>query len=173
VTYPRLAIVIALLLACGAVSPRTGHAQEVPLEYRVKAAYLANFVRFVEWPPAAAPGPITICVAGDNPFGTVLLETVAGERVNGREIGARVIEDPEPGCHVLFVPRTVAAAPFLRAAQAVPTLTVGETNDFLESGGLVTFVREGSNVRFVIAADAAARAGVRISSRLLRLARIR
>jgi hypothetical protein len=168
---PRLVTVAALLLAGGVAAP----AQEVPLEYRVKAAYLANFARFVEWPAAAAAGPLVICVAGTNPFGMVLEETIAGETVNGRALAVRAIDVPDPSCHVLFVPRTVGAGPYIRSALtgSIPTLTVGETPAFIDAGGLVNFVREGNNVRFEIDAGAASRAGLRISSRLLRLARIR
>jgi hypothetical protein len=146
-------------------------AQEVPLEYRVKAAYLFNFAKFVEWPGAAATGPITICVAGRNVFGEALTETVRDETVNGRALAVRVILEPEPGCHILFVPRGAAAAAYLRAAESTPTLTVGESSDFIAQGGIITFTLEGANVRFEISLDAAERTGLRISSRLLRLAR--
>jgi hypothetical protein len=155
-------VLIASTALCG---------QEVPLEYRVKAAYLFNFAKFVEWPGAAAIGPITICVAGRNVFGESLTETVSGESANGRPFTVRVILEPEPGCHILFVPRGAAAVAYLRASQGTPTLTVGESPGFIEQGGIVNFTLEGANVRFEISSDAAERAGLRISSRLLRLAR--
>ena len=145
--------------------------QAVSLEYRVKAAYLFNFARFVEWPVEAQNGPLTICVAGRAVFGDVLDETLRGESVNGRAVVARVLLEPEPGCHVLFVPRGAAATAYIRAAQGQPVLTVGETPDFIALGGIANFIPEGNNVRFEINAGAADRAGLRISSRLLRLAR--
>jgi hypothetical protein len=166
-----LRIALVVLLACGATARAQ---QDVPLEYHVKAAYLANFIRFVEWPLRPALGPVSICVAEPNPFGAVLEETVMDARIEGRPVVARVLSAPDDGCHVLFIPRDApGSAGYLRAAQAGPgTLTVGETPDFIGRGGLVNFVREGVNVRFVIDAGTAERAGVRISSRLLRLARL-
>src|SRR4051812_12349168 len=143
-------------------------AQDVPLEYRVKAAYLYNFLKFVEW-PADTANPFTICVAGKNPFGDVLADTVRGERIGGRAVVTRNVSEPDAGCHVLFIPRGTAAAPYLRDARS--TLTVGETADFLAQGGAIAFVQEGANVRFQINDASARRAGLQISSRLLRLSR--
>ena len=145
--------------------------QAVSLEYRVKAAYLFNFARFVDWPADAQNGPLTICVAGRAVFGDVLEETLRGEMVNGRAVTTRVLLEPQPGCHILFVPRGAAATAYIRAAQGRPVLTVGETPDFIALGGIANFILEGNNVRFEINAGAADRAGLRISSRLLRLAR--
>jgi hypothetical protein len=145
-------------------------AQDVSLEYRVKATYLYNFVKFIEWPAGVRNGPITVCVAGHNPFGTVLDDTIRGEVVRGRPITARVILEPEPGCQVLFVPEGAAVSAYLRAARGTPTLTVGETSDFLARGGIIAFVNEGRYVRFSISTDAAEQAQLQVSSRLLQLA---
>jgi hypothetical protein len=117
-----------------------------------------------------AAGPLTICIADYNPFGDALDSTLRGERIGGREVVARVVTAPSRDCHVLFVPADASPAPYLRDRQA-PTLTVGESDDFITMGGMVNFVRDGANVRFEIDAMAADRAGLRISSRLLRLAR--
>jgi hypothetical protein len=143
-------------------------AQEIPLEYRVKAAYLYNFLKYIDWPEGTTD-PFTICVASRNPFGDVLGETVRGERVNGRAVTTKVVSDPDPSCHIVFVPRGIAAAPYVRMARG--TLTVGEGTEFIDQGGAIAFVQEGANVRFQIHDEAAMRAGLRISSRLLRLAR--
>jgi hypothetical protein len=158
-------VVIALVLLASSAL----HAQNVPLEYRVKAAYLFNFAKFIEWPNE--PGPLTICVAGRNVFGDVLSETVKGETINGRPLAVRVLLEPEPGCHITFVPRGAAAPAYLRAARGFPELTVGESPDFIAQGGIVNFVVEGGSVRFEIDTAAAEHSGLRISSRLLRLAR--
>jgi hypothetical protein len=153
------------IVAAGAA----GAAQEMPLEYRVKAAYLFNFLKYVEWPVADASRPLVLCVAGRNPFGDVLLETISGERIADREVTARTITEPDAGCDAIFVPRDTMAAPYLRAAPGA--LTVGEAPDFLVNGGIILFVQDGRNVRFQISEDQASRAGLRISSRLLRLSR--
>jgi hypothetical protein len=160
-------LTLALVLAASTLL----HAQDVPLEYRVKAAFLFNFAKFVEWPKETANGPLTICVAGRNVFGEALSDTIRGEYINGRPLAVRVILEPEGGCHIIFVPRGAATAAYLRAARSSPTLTVGEMPDFIGQGGIVNFTFEGTNVRFEIDSEAAERAGLRISSRLLRLAR--
>jgi hypothetical protein len=145
-------------------------AQEVSLEYRVKATYLYNFVKFVQWPEPGRSGALTLCVAGRNPFGTALDDIVRDEVVGGRTLATRVILEPEPGCDVLFIPQGAAVATYLRAANGLPTLTVGEGLGFLEQGGIIAFVNEGPYVRFAIDAQAARRSKLEISSRLLQLA---
>jgi hypothetical protein len=162
---PRL-----VLLLFVAICVRPVVAQDVTLEYRVKAAYLYNFVKFVEWPDASEKGPVNICVAGHNPFGHVLTDTVRGESIEGRPLTARVILEPEAGCDVLFIPDGAAASVYLKAARGMPTLTVGESDDFLQQGGIIEFVNDGHNVRFAISMDAADEAKLQVSSRLLRLA---
>jgi hypothetical protein len=167
VTRPLLAV---LLLAVAAHSRPA--AQDVSKEYRVKAAFLYNFVKFVEWPARTEPGPIVICVAGRNPFDSILDDTIRGETVRGRSLTARVILEPDPACHVTFVPTGANAVAYLRAARGTPMLTVGESLDFIQQGGLIRFYLDGGTVRFEINRDGAERAGVRISSRLLQLARL-
>ena len=161
--------VLAAIGVCVAMTPLA--AQEPSLEYQVKAAYLYNFVKFIEWPAAARQGPLTICLAGANRFGTTLEELVRGESIEGRAIAARVIQAPQADCDVVFVPRGVAAGEYLRAARNAPVLTVGESSDFVSQGGIINFVLDAGMVRFEIDQAAARRAGLQISSRLLRLAR--
>ena len=165
-------IVVALLAAAVLVAPLRAQPQ-VADEYRVKAAFLYNFFKYVEWPPSAPQdGPLWICVAGRNPFGSVLEETIAGETLNGRPLATRVILEPEPGCHIVFVPDGAATSAYLRAAEGTPTLTVGERPDFINSGGTIRFYIADGNIRFAVNPAAAERAGLRISSRLLQLADI-
>jgi len=158
------AVILALAIGIGPAAT-----QDISLEYRVKAAYLYNFVKFVQWPQDARGGPVNICIAGRNPFGTVLAETINEESIDGRMLTSRVILEPEPDCHVLFVPEGASGA-YLRAARGTSTLTVGETDNFLDEGGVITFVKEGRNVRFAISTEAADQAKLRVSSRLLQLA---
>jgi len=163
---------LLLVLALGGAPVTVAAQAEVSTEYRVKAAFLYNFVKFVEWPAPAASGPLTICAAGRNPFGTVLADTVRGELVNGRPLQARVILSPDAGCHVVFVARGAATSAYLNAARNRPVLTVGESDGFIEQGGIANFYIDRGNVRFEINPEAAQRADLRISARLLQLARI-
>jgi hypothetical protein len=160
------------LLIFAVFAALTAHpeAQSPSLEYQVKAAYLFNFLKFVEFPATA--GPINICVAGRNPFGNSLDDTVRGEQIQGRPVTTRVILEPEQNCHVIFVPAGAATTAYLRAARGSSTLTVGETAEFIMQGGIVNFVRQGNNIRFEIDPEAADQAKLRISSRLLQLATI-
>jgi hypothetical protein len=162
---PRHLALILLLAAA------TAQAQEVSIEYKVKAAFLYNFTKFVEWPGSTQPGPLTICVAGRNPLGQELEATVKDVTVGGRAVAARVILEPEPGCHVVFIPRGVSGA-YLRSTRGQPVLTVGESGDFIDQGGIVRFYVEGGKVRFAISPEAADRSQLRVSARLLQLARI-
>lgn len=163
----QLGAVVGLSLLLGA----TTHTQEVSLEYQVKAVYLFNFVKYTEWPDATRAAPITICVAEPNRFGDALDEAIKGEQVNGRSLEVRLLGRPEKGCHVLFVPEGTPGAPYLDAVKDSPTLTVGETQDFIEQGGIVRFFLDTGMVRFHIDQAAAKRAAVRISSHVLNLSR--
>ena len=164
---PRLITTVVLAATTFAISG----AEDVPLEYRVKAASLYNFVKYVEWPSKNRPS-FLICIAGQNPFGDELNRVIRNERVRGLPLAAEVILEPRADCDVLFTPKTSNVPAYLRTAAGMPTLTVGETSRFLEQGGIVKFVASGQNVRFEISPAAAERAKLRISSRLLQLARI-
>ena len=166
---PRRALLLVLLL------PGVARAQAP--EYDLKAAFLFNFVKFVEWPPAAFAGdrtPLTICVYGDDPFGRTLDALVEGERAGERGL---LVRRPDSlggleGCHVLFVSRSEKdrLGEVLAQVQGQPVLTVGDTDGFLRAGGAINFILEGSKVRFLIDQAAAERSGLKISSKLMRLA---
>ena len=149
-------------------------AQDVPLEYRVKAAYLFNFTKFIDWPVTATGdrNSFSICLAGRNPFGPMLSATLVGETAAGLPLASRVVSAGQASsCQVLFVPRGVAAAPYLRGIGVAPVLTVGESPDFLTQGGAINFLLDSGRVRFEINQAAAARAQLKVSSRLLQLGR--
>lgn len=146
-------------------------------EYDIKAAFVLNFVRYVDWPArafATPSAPLVICVLDPNPFGKVLEALVAGETVSGRPISSRIASTSGPlgGCHVVFVPReqTSRAASVIVSTTNAPVLTVGEVPRFIEHGGIINLVTTGDRVRFEINADAAEQKGITISSRLLALA---
>jgi hypothetical protein len=170
---PHAAIALLIAMTCAGLLPASVGAQTPTLEYRVKAAYIYNFTKYVDWPSGAiGTGPLTICVAGRNPFGTALDELVEGEQIESHPLAVRVILEPEAGCHVLFVPNGAAVQAYLRGAQGKPILTIGEAPDFIAMGGIVNFVREEGKIRFEIDPQAAERASLRISSRVMRLARM-
>lgn len=163
---------LVALLLCAATAWTS--AQDVALEYRVKAAYLFNFTKFIDWPvtPPAGRNSFSICLAGRNPFGTMLSATLVGETAAGLPMAARVVSPSQTAsCQVLFVPRDVAAGPYLRGIGAAPVLTVGESPNFLTQGGAINFVLDGGRVRFEINQAAAERAQLKVSSRLLQLGR--
>jgi hypothetical protein len=155
----------------GNASP--GHAQGTS-EYEVKAAFLYNFGKFVEW-PAPASGPIRLCIVGDDPFGNNLDETVRGKTISGQPIEIKRLnrEDNPRGCQIAFIsaaerrPRAV-----LDLLQGASTLTVGESPNFAKQGGMINFVLEDNKVHFEINVDAAEQAHLKISSKLLSLAKI-
>jgi len=150
------------------------------LEYEVKAAFLFNFSKFVEWPPEALPTgePLRICLLGDDPFGGALERTIAGDSVEGHPIAVEhVAADADPGsamCQILFVPRSQAgrAPSELRGLGRAAVLTVGESPGFLGTGGIINLVIDGGRVRFDVNTEAATSRGLRISSKLLRPAEV-
>ncbi|HWD97546.1 MAG TPA: YfiR family protein [Bryobacteraceae bacterium] len=146
-----------------------------PTEYQVKAAYLANFAKFVEWPPGAVTdsNPIPICVVGQDPFGPVLDATVSGESVDRHPLVARRIGSMSDvdGCRIVFVSSSEAmAGAVLAAAERAPILTVSDVPGFLKQGGMIEFVLDANRVRFEINLAAARAAGLNLSSELLRVA---
>lgn len=148
-----------------------------PSEYEVKAAFIHNFGGFVEWPPKAeaSDGERRLCVAGSNPFGTAL-DGLQGRPVDGRRWSVTVLRDPTDvrGCHVLFISssETGELGRILEKAREAGALTVGDTAGYAERGVVINFFLEGQKVRFEINVDAAQRAGLRLSSQLLKLAHI-
>jgi len=161
--------VIALSMS---VTAAAATAQEQSLEYQVEAAYLYNFVKFVDWPSGALGDAISICIAGNTPVAAAVEQIVRDEVIGGHSLAVRNIEAPQAACNVVFVPRGVAASEYLRTARTAPVLTVGESPDFIAQGGIINFVRDAGMMRFEIDQEAARRARLQISSRLLRLARV-
>lgn len=151
-------------------------ASQHDLEFAVKANYLVRFAAFVQWPEANAGGPdapVVICVVGEDPFGGLLDQAVAGQSANGRPLQARRLEriDARAGCHIAYLGRasgqTVAQA--LAALDGSPVLTVTDAARGTQRG-VIHFVLADNRVRFHVDAVAASAAGLTISSRLLGLA---
>jgi hypothetical protein len=149
---------------------------EQPLEYQVKAAFLMNFTKFVEWPSGAfsdAASPISICILGDDPFGRALDQVVEGETVNARKLVVqRLAATPRPkSCQILFITKAEKEASKVLAGLGAGVLTVGEGDGFLHEGGVIAFVIENRRVRFDINQAAAENTALKISSKLLQVAR--
>ena len=174
----RKTLPFLLAAACGlGVVAGMARAEGLAAEYEVKAAFLFNFTKFVEWPPAAFAderSPLKICVLGENPFGKTL-HALIGDEVGGRRLSLTHLENLNnlETCHVLFVSRSERErlGQIVTAVRNAPVLTVGDTPGFIDQGGMINFVLEGSKVRFDINQEAAERAGLKISSRLLALAK--
>ena len=148
-------------------------------EYRVKAAFLYNFAKFVEWPAQSFNGagdPLTICVLGENPFGRGLVEIVRGQVAGGRRLAVRQVADVRQagGCHILFVSSSERSRSrsILETLNPAGVLTVGESEGFAAEGGVMNLKLEGGRIRIEVNLEAANRGHLRISSKLLSLALI-
>jgi len=147
--------------------------------YEVKAAFLFNFAKFIDWPTgsfATPQSPFAICVLGQDPFGNILDDSLRGKMIGARPLAVRRIKDKAEArtCQVVFVSSTESAhlAEILGSLGGANSLIVGETNGFAASGGTIEFTLEENHVRFNINIDAADRSGLKFSSKLLALAKI-
>jgi hypothetical protein len=145
-------------------------------EADVKAAFLFNFAKFVDWPPqvfSRPDSPFTICLLSD-PFNGTLDKLVRGETLDGHHLVVRRVKSREDfaTCQILYFSTAPAVSPDIAAAANQPILTVGDNPDFINQGGIIRFVTAGGKVRFQINPEAATRASLKISSRLLNLAEI-
>jgi YfiR/HmsC-like len=172
-----MAVVRALFAGFLLTILSAGASAQTASEYDVKAAFLYNFTKFVEWPPGAFPAEssqLKVCVLGDNPFGKSLESVIAGEEVQGRKLQLwqmDILHSPD-FCHILFISQSERARipEVLTAVQGSPVLTVSETDGFLEKGGTINFKIQEGKVRFEINLGAVERGGLKMSSKLLRLA---
>jgi hypothetical protein len=168
----RLAL-LALVAAIGHVRAE----DPVAGEYPVKAAFLFNFAKFVEWPAVAfkrPEDPIAICVLGQNPFGTALEDVVRDKTVANRAFVVREVLNAQQAntCQIVFVSASERKhfRFLLDELKGRSILTVGEGDDFTANGGIINFKLKDARVRIEIDAVAANRAGLHISSKLLSLA---
>lgn len=166
-----LLALLAVLLVLAAPPAR---AEKPPtLEYQVKASYLYNFLRFVEWPPDAfAAGTMLICVFGEDNFGTAL-RTIADETVRGLAVAVRRFSEPEglEACHVVYVSASMRdrEPQVLQHLAGRPVLTIGETAGFTKRGGAINLIRVADKIRFEINQQVAERNRLKISAQLLQL----
>ncbi len=148
-----------------------------PSEYQVKAAYLYNFGRFVEWPAKvreAKSDAFTICVLGQDPFGPALNATLAGETIGGTNVVANRVSKPQDAvnCRILFISSSedIQLKQILEALDNTSVLTVSDMPQFSRRGGMVQFVLDGNRVRFEVNLVPTEHAGLTVSSELLKLA---
>ena len=178
--WGRACLLGALLIAPGGLArAQGGHAPKFH-EYEVKAAFLLNFMQFVEWPNGATNNhsatPLLIGVLGEDPFGATLDETTKGETIHGRPLAIRrqrqIAELKD--CQLIFVCRSekTRLPEILGAVQGSAALTVSDIEQFCRHGGMIGLLNEGSKIRFEINQAAAEQSRLKISSKLLRLGRL-
>jgi hypothetical protein len=162
---------MSLLLTCAAD-------QSTP-EFKVKAAFIYNFAKFVEWPDghfASDKAPFVIAVVGTDPFNGALDQAVAGKMVGTHPVEVRHFASAEKvgDCEILFIADSddETVAKITAKVSDKPVLTVGDSDHFETNGGQIRFFTEDSKIHFEINTDATDTAKLKISSKLLKLARI-
>ncbi len=170
IRHHRFLAILLLLLTVGPAA----RAQPSP-EYKLKAVFLYNFAQFVDWPTnafAETNSPLVIGVLGKDPFGKILDETIAGERIKNRPLEIRRFNKASEvtDCHVLFVSSSHSQEAAGLKGKGV--LTVGDAPDFIEHGGMIRFFTEKNKLRFAINLEAAKADKLAISAKLLQLAEI-
>ena len=175
----RASFCIVILGIFSTALPRALALNEEEVEYPAKLAFLYNFAKFIEWPPGSLgyPGsPLVICIAGRDPFSADDESELRARTILGHPIEIRTLRvaNRSGGCNMVFVPFTEKdqADHILRGFKGSSVLTVGETEGFAARGGIINLTVEENRLRFEINHLAAGRAGLKISSRLLGLAKI-
>jgi len=170
---PAPLLLLGLLLALGL--PGAAGSVSVAEEYELKAAFLYQFTKYVNWPDAAT-GPVSICVLGEDPFGSTLDETLANKTAKGQPIVARRIRSAGAvaSCRILFVSRSEQPRldATLAALHGQATLTVSDMVGFPSQGGMIHLKVVDDRIKLEINPDNAERAGLKIRSELLRLAEL-
>ena len=168
-----LAIALVVFTAAG------GSVGQALDEYQMKAAFLYNFAKFVEWPADSFKGstdPIVSCVLGESPFSGALERAANGRAIGDRTFLIRHILDPQEAgrCQILFISSTERRRPraIFKAINRSGILTVGEVDVFISEGGIANFKVDSGKIRIQINVEAAERQGLRISPKLLSLAQI-
>lgn len=165
--------IAALCLLSGATQDKG------PSEYEVKAAYVLNFARFAEWPAESFENdsaPVILGILGRDPFGSLLDRTLANQKIGKRGIeirrGAR-LQDLGT-CHLLFISETETerVEQAIAGARVQGVLTISEFENFAALGGAIGFYAEEKRIRFEVNLRACEKNGIKLSSKLLKLARI-
>ena len=154
-----------------------GGAESLPKEYQVKAAFIYNFTQFAEWPAeafASAEAEFVIVVAGTDPFEGALDKAMSGKSVGSHPVTVKHVGSANEitTCHLLYIGASQESWMSTLVAGGKPTLYVGESDSFLESGGTIRFFMAENKLRFEVNLDAVEKARLKISSKLLKLAQI-
>ena len=175
VNLPGLRLVVLFAVAFHVVVSGRAWSQPASDEFRLKAAFLFHFAQLVEWPADAFDGSgssLVLCTLEDDAFYDELENTIQGKQIGLRTIRIRHVRLSQVarGCNVLFIGKVEGKGLSLATLRNLPVLTVGETDDFLNSGGMIRFCFEQDKIRFEINREAADSSHLKISSRLLLLA---
>lgn len=169
-----VAAAIAALLTAGAATASAQNATEATL----KAAFLLNFIRFVEWPTdvLGASAPITTCVVGAPAVAAVLTQVAKGRSINGHQVVVSnlALDGPLTACHVVYAAGIDVAATrqLVRSLAGAAVFTVSDFERFAAFGGVTNFVADDTRLRFAVNVEAARRARLRLSAPMLALATI-
>ena len=170
---------VLLLLILLVFAPGAGAQANPPSEYQIKAAFLFSFAKFIDWPPssfASAQSPFAICILGADPFGKTIDDALAGKTIGDHAVVVQRAKDATEArhCQMVFVSSSEKQhiPDILARLQGANVLIVGEAEHFASSGGTIELMLEQNRIRFAINTDAAETAGLRISSKLLALAKI-
>jgi hypothetical protein len=167
-----------VILCIGFLMPLSAVAQQS--EYTIKAVFLEHFTRFVEWPESFeitdTSYPFYVAVIGENPFGSILDQVYADQKIKNREVEIQYISTPDEitDCHILFISSSnkKILPEILSRTRDKPILTVSDTSGFAENGVLINFYLDGNKIKFEINERAVHESGLVMSYRLLSLARI-
>jgi hypothetical protein len=169
-------LTVAVLWLVAYAVPFSPAQSDAPTESQVKAAFVYNFAKFVEWPPEAlnsSTGPLRFCVLGESPVGPDLSQITQGKSIAGHPIQVALNSRSLRDCHVLFISSShaVPIRDIRDGLHGAPVLTIGETRDFAAQGGMIGLLMENARVRFEVNLQAARQMRLSISSKLLSLAR--
>ena len=175
--YARSVTIVLFVAAIASLlQSQRGYAQEPAGEYEIKAAFLLNFVRFTEWPAEAftdSNQPIVVGIYGRDPFGPRVIADLKGKIINGRPLTVHILGDKDEvtGCQVLFVPAADGgSADAIERSRKRNVLTIGESADFLQIGGMIRLFLEQNKVRFEVNLPRTESASLKVSAKLLGVA---
>jgi len=168
----------AILLCSGNAGAQ--NTKSAPSDYAIKAGFIYNFAKLVEWPKSSwenRDAPMLIGVLGNDRFADVLERAVSGKRIAGRPFAVRRLKWPDINgrdCQILFIAseERAQADDIVHLFRKHPVLTIAEWEGFAKRGGIINFTERDSRVHFEVNADAGRQASLTISSRLLSLAKI-